>query len=351
MWIRSWKILVLVVLLLSSYVTLEPGPAAGIGEPQVTLEFDESEEQQTAIVAPGKNAFVVFPGTVRAYLAAGSQMQDIEIELLGSVEEGWPVTMNPAQLTMTHGDNESFTATVIVPEDANSDMPAVLEVVAIAKTFPGALYYRNEPINGTIFVTQYFGFSVDSQESHKEAETGDNAKFGLNVNNNGNGRDVFLAGIVDHNILDEDGLAVTLDRPEIEVGGKNTETVNLSVAISDDERSVGTHFIKVEVSSQNGRSDPVTYTFTLRVAKKQVPATVDPSGPDTPEEPDPSNDPQTPDIPDGSQDGPDGTSSENSDSELSGGSSMDTGLVVALVVIVIVIIGVGLVFISGRNRK
>jgi len=64
MWIRSWNILVLVVLLSSSYVAFGPGNVDAVGQPIVTIEFDEGKEQQTAAVSPGNNAVVIFPGTI-----------------------------------------------------------------------------------------------------------------------------------------------------------------------------------------------------------------------------------------------------------------------------------------------
>jgi hypothetical protein len=341
MTIRSWFILVLVVMFISSLIVFIPGSAEAIGEPQVILEFDEGEEVQTAEVAPGKKSVVVFPGTVTVYLAAGSQVQDVEIQLIGTIEQGWPVTINPETLSMEHGDNESFTATVIVPADACCDIPSILEVSATAKTFPGALIYRTAPINGTINITQYYGVSLESNESLMDANTGDHCRYHLKVNNDGNGRDVFEVNIVNRNDLERTGLIISLGQDQVEIDGMSSETVVLSISIPENKNCIGTHSLKMGVHSRNDNSVSSSYIFTLIISLAPEPADMDPVEPDPPGTsglPDTPDDPETPGIPGDQSDSQDTSPSGSTDDAVLDESPMEPVVVVAIIAAIIVAI-------------
>jgi len=354
---RCSIILVLTVMLSSFIILLSPGPAEGIGEPVVTLEFDEGEEQQTAEIAPGTNAVVVFPGTVSAYLTAGSQVQDIVIELYGSVEQGWPVTMDPVSITMEEGGNESFTATVVVPADACCDMPAILEVGATVRPDPGAVMYNMAPINGTILITRYYGFSLESDDPLKDAYTGGDVEFHLTVNNDGNGMDTFFANILNEKELENIGMVVSPDRSSLDIGGKSSDELTVNIRLPDNNYCIGTHSIKIEVAPGNGDADPVayapqSYTFTLKVSKAPVPETPDPVPPDPTDPPDGSDVPDEPDTPDGSgnqnNDDTDGTPSGGSSDVASGDSSDGWGLLPVLIGVIVVIIIIVVFFVRRR---
>ena len=339
--------MVLLVLISSLIVLIVPETAEGVGEPFVMLEFDEGEAQQTAEVAPGKNAVVTFPGTVTAYMAAGSQVQNIVINLYGSVEQGWTVTMDPTTITMEQGGNESFTATVVVPADACCDMPAVLRVRASAKSNPGALMYNVEPINGTILIAQYYGFSLESNNSFEDVYTGDDVEFYLNVINDGNGRDMFSASVVNRKEIENLGMALYLNKDKFEIDGKSSETMTLLITIPENNYCIGTHSIEVEVRSENENADsvnlaPRSFIFILKVSQAPKPEENDPVKPETPE---------VPDTPDDPEDDPGTPSPISNDIEKSDEPSFDTGGVIIIIAVAVVIILICLLFVRKRDEE
>lgn len=350
MMMRCFIILVLMVILSSLLVVLVPQGAEGVGEPFVMLEFDEGEAQQTAEVTPGENAVVIFPGTVTAHMAAGSQVQNIIINLYGSVDQGWPVTMDPVTIEMDEGGNESFTATVVVPADACCDNPGILQVRASAKSDPGAIYYNIEPINGTILITQYYGFSLESNKSLKDAYTGDEVEFNLNVINDGNGCDMFSASIVNRKEIENLGMASYLSMDKFEIDGKSSETMILLITIPENNYCIGTHSIEVEVRSENEKADsanlaPRSFTFILKVSQAPESKDNDPVEPETPKEPD------TPDTPEEQDNDPGIQPSGSEVGERSDESSIDIGVLIVIIAAVVAIIFICVLFALKRHDK
>ena len=345
MMIRSYIFLILMVIFSSSFVVLVPETAEGLGEPFVMLEFDEGEAQQMAEVAPGKDAVVIFPGTVTAHMAAGSQVQNIVVNLYGSVEQGWPVTMDPVTIEMDHGGNESFTATVVVPADACCDRPAILQFRASAKSNPGAaVYYNIEPINGTILITQYYGFSLETKKSLKDAYIEDDVEFDLNVINDGNGRDMFSVRLVNQKEIENLGMTLSLNMDKFEIDGKSSETITLLITIPENNDCIGTHSMEVEVRSENENADstnlaPRSISFILKVSQSPEPEENDPVKPETPDELD---------RPDDQEDDAEAMTLKNNDIGRSGESSFETGIVIITIVAAVAIILICLLFTRKR---
>jgi hypothetical protein len=178
-----------------------------------------------------------------------------------------------------------------------------------------------------------------------EAYPGDNVEFQLTINNDGNGRGIFSVILTNHQELTSLGMLLALSQDKMEIDGRSSETLSLSVAIPDINTCIGTHSLKVEIAAEAEEADPAaiapgTYTFTLMIEKAPEQNNKDPVDPDPPD---------IPEIPDGEDDDTDKSSSDDANRDIEEDSFMDTGLLVFIISVVVVGVVLGFLFARGRS--
>ena len=193
---RIFKTLVVILLIFSSFLHVIPIETEAVGEPVVTIKFLEREEEQVADVRPGEHGTVQFPGTVEARLPAGSNIQDVVVNLEGYTGEGWTVEINPSTVQVDPGGTATFSATVSVPPETSSEISDTLTVEGTAYAFPGTGDSSEvPPAHGSIRIAQFFMYGLDCKEPEKQATFDEQIDFDLIITNFGNGKDIFLIDI------------------------------------------------------------------------------------------------------------------------------------------------------------
>jgi hypothetical protein len=257
---------------LFSAIDLTSQEADAVLAPVVTIAFMPEEETQTADVRPGEHGTVTFPGTVRAELAAGGTVQNVVVTLQGSTSLNWPVTVNPATLTVAPGGDEvPFSVTVTVPPETSYIISDTLSVGGRAQPFPGAGLYTVQPITGTILVAQFYKFALACDKPYKQVNPTEELAFNLRIWNYGNGRDTFRLFIPKLDKLAGDGWNVQLSQYTLDVDEKSQQTVQVQnkTPVKFNHWINRVETIEIEVSSEQqasleGTAFPKTYPFAVR---------------------------------------------------------------------------------------
>jgi hypothetical protein len=317
-----------------------------IGAPVVVIAFEEGEEEQIADVRPGEHGTVLFPGTVTGQLPAGSSFQDIIVDLVGSTDLDWSVTINPSQIQLNPGNVEKFTAQVTAPPGTSSSIVETLTVSGRARAFPGTLTVSIAPITGTIRIEQYYQFSLSSNEPICNSTIGEKVELNLDIYNSGNGEDTFSINVVNLHELSSKNIIITLSSTTHTIQNKQTGNVLINAEIPNNRNCIGIHYITLEVKSQEqeeieGQAFPKTFNLCLRISDIDTfdDNSIDDSNDNIFEEPgDPSLDDFNDDAIDNYnpyyQEGP-VSNSESTSESMPGFEGIYTILIITLVVIIL----------------
>jgi hypothetical protein len=246
-----------------------------VSAPVIRIQFNEDEEEQTADVRPGENGTVVFPGAVEALIPAGSDVQDLNVYLEGSVDVGWPLTLDPDVVQINPGDVVPFVATVWVPPETSYYALANLTVSGTpADPYPGPSTYIVTKATGSIRIAQYYKFILTSENVSEEVKIGGEVSFELKIDNLGNGRDTFSVNIGNYDELAEKEIKIRFSDSSFDTDEKSRRTIKVIVDIPRDTKCIGTHKIIVEVHSEKGESQGEKYVnsmvYTLKVADDNI---------------------------------------------------------------------------------
>ncbi len=260
------------IIILSALILIFiPNNIVAVGPPVVNLEFDEGEEIQEVDVRPGESGLVTFPGTVSADLAAGGSVQDVVVELYGSTDQGWPVTISPAQMVLQPGTEEvPFAATVSVTPETSSYVTGILTIGGTAMAFPGALRYAIQSIEGTILIEQYYRFSVGCDRPYQDCSPDSEVCYNFSIYNEGNGNDSYEIQVTNLEYLTQNSFSVALESSTIAIPEKNNDQISILVRTPTGKNSYGAYDIELQVKSvleeQNeGHTTPQVFDLTVRL--------------------------------------------------------------------------------------
>jgi hypothetical protein len=265
----------MLTILLGSIVAITvsmPDEAEAVSTPVVEIKWAEGQEVQEADVRPGESGLVTFAGTVSAELAAGGAIQDVRVELVGSTDQGWPVTVTPAIVMLNPGTEEkAVSVTVAVTPETSYYTSGTLTLGGRAAAFPGSLSYNIPSISGTIKIKQYYRFSIGCSKPYIEVAPSERLVFNLQIVNEGNARDKFGIEIKNLEKLSKSAWTVTLSRPQIEIPEKNEETIPIPVGTPikfnlwiNEVQNIEVIVRSVQEELNEGFTLPQTFTLTVR---------------------------------------------------------------------------------------
>ena len=191
--LRILRMGIMLTILLGSMISITafiPQDAEAISAPVVNIRWAEGQEGQESYVKPGESGLVTFSGTVSAEIPMGGAIQDVIVNLIGSTDQGWPVTVTPATVLLQPGTQEEpISVTVAVTPETSYYTSGGLTLTGTATAFPGSIRYTITPVQATIKIKQYYRFSIGCSKPYIEVAPSERLVFNLQIINEGNARD------------------------------------------------------------------------------------------------------------------------------------------------------------------
>jgi len=151
----------------------------------------------------------------------GEKVQVVTLSLQGSSSMGWPVTISPSSITVKPDSSGKvqapFTASVTVPPKTSYKTMDTVTITGRAVAFPGVLSTQIEPSTFTVYVKQFYRFTLAADKPYKEITPGDQSAFTFHIKNDGNGDDKYRLEVPDQARLAEKGWVLSLQQYEVEV--------------------------------------------------------------------------------------------------------------------------------------
>lgn len=257
-------------LILISLILISIIPSNAISESTqlddlVVIHINETE--QTAAPNPNAEGTVEFTGRVSA--ETPQQGRTIVVDL--STSDPWDtstITPTEVQFSVDNTVDKLFTVTVSVPAGESSSKIGTLRVTGKWQITPGTLSGDCTPASASVYVRQYFYFTVDSPKPVLDSLPGTQEEFKLDITNEGNGPDNFLVEIQNIDQLTDNGFNINIEQQRIEILENEKQTVNIRVRSPSSSEGVGEHLILVAVTSENGEAEglgPDFISLTLKV--------------------------------------------------------------------------------------
>ncbi len=272
---RILKLGIMLTILVGSMLAITvglPEGAEAVSTPVVNIQWAEGQQVQEADVRPGESGLVTFTGTVSADLPAGGAFQDVIVNLQGSTDQAWPVTVTPATVLLQPGTEEApISATVAVTPETSYYTAGSLTIGGTASAFPGSLRYPINPVTATIKIKQYYRFSIGCSKPYVEVAPSERLVFNLQIMNEGNARDKYGIEIKNLEKLSKDSWTITLSRPQIEIPEKNEETIPIPVGTPikfnlwiNEVQNIEVIVKSVQEELNEGFTLPQSFTLTVR---------------------------------------------------------------------------------------
>ncbi len=272
---RILKLGIMLTILLGSMLSLTvgmPDEAEAILPPSVEIKWADGQQVQEADVKPGESGLVTFSGTISADLSAGGTFQDVKVELTGSTDQAWPVTVTPVvSMLDTNTEERPISVTVAVTAESSYYTSGQLTLTGYATAFPGTLRYPIPAVTATIKIEQYYRFSVGCSKPYMEVAPSERLVFNLQIMNEGNARDKYQIEIKNLEKLSKDSWTVTLSRNQIEIPEKNEETIPIPVGTPikfnlwiNDVQNIEIVVKSVQEELNEGFTLPQSFPLTVR---------------------------------------------------------------------------------------
>jgi hypothetical protein len=268
-------ILILVVssLLLIIFLPNAPGQTTeNITSPIIPNVYIELLEQnKTANVAPGDTGVVTFSGKVTVDM---NPVTRVVVSLMA--EDTWgSAVVEPSTLLFASNGEQPFSVSVRAPKEASCNTVGEVRVTGRWRMYPGTLggpCEPNEGVVGIINIAQYCRFSTSTDSSNIEITAGSDAKFTLNIHNEGNGLDSFNIEICNIEELESKGINVRINQILLELAEKQNGSVEISISVPDD-MDCGKHDLDVIISSQlvaESSAQPIQMSFKLNISESPM---------------------------------------------------------------------------------
>jgi hypothetical protein len=239
----------------------QPGSAAINPVPVLTLKLDPS--QQASQPTESNIGSVTFTGTATI---DKFPVERLVATLSPSCDQGWVSTMSPTTMVFTSTTPQTFTVSVVIPQDTPNNIQGKLTIDG--KAVGGGLQSQPAQASSTITVDPYYRVIVETDAPYREIAPGSQVYFSFRILNMGNAVDSFSLEVANLRDLVAKKWTVTLSSATIaKVNPKEYKTVKVVAqsprdwAIWKNEPTV----INLKATSQNaeGSSLIVTQTFPV----------------------------------------------------------------------------------------
>ncbi len=257
-----WGQLIVAVVLIMSAIPQNAGGVQGL--PVVSIALTEPSKE--AHIGPGENGTVTFGGIVSVTM---NQLTRVVVSL--SAEDTWnSAVVEPSSLLFTANGDQPFSVSVRAAPGESCNTVGTVTVTGRWTMYPGGLSGPTSSAEGRINIAQYFKFSIDSDNELVETTPGAEAMLKLNINNEGNGRDIFSIELDNFNEISANGIRLDLTISQIEILEFSTESIEIMVETPSGQRALGTHEIRVKVWSEKCLQEGIPekfFTFNLKVSE------------------------------------------------------------------------------------
>lgn len=223
---------VLILLISSIFIFTSSEEAEGSGGVVVYIQMDEITK--TVQVIPGMGGVVTFTGKIQARNLMELKAQVVLISLEASVPDApdWQVTDIPLLMASQNQDVIFFSFSVRIPlSSITSGMDAVHKVI-IAGTWiyePGMIQGEVPQAEGTIFIGQYYQYTVTSDAPYIQTSPGGEIDVVLEITNQGNGNDIIVVDVQNKEVLAEEGWVVEQKEKRFELPFQGTIKVPIRI--------------------------------------------------------------------------------------------------------------------------
>ncbi len=271
----KWKTMLsgfISLLVMTSIVTfpiglIDHGEAVSMIDPYFIIYLDH--DKYYVDVYPGSDGIVKVTGnvTVSSYW---NEVQSYTVYLLVD-GDGWP-TSAPESMTFTKEKTTiPFNASIQIPIGTSSMIMGLLSISGRWSTDSDINGGIIENKTAAIFVNKYYDLTVESEETHANANIGDSLGFKCTLINHGNGKDRVSVEIVNRDELTNMSWVVQLSQENFQIPEKQERVLTVSVTVGN-LTSLGNHSIKLRFLSAEAEALGVaSYTlemnFTVEVEK------------------------------------------------------------------------------------
>lgn len=271
------RTLFLIFFLLLVMVQSVPNNVTAIGEPEVSLKFDDGGNVQEASVGPGDPHAVRFQGSVSVHESAVSNVQSVHVKLESSSDQGWELVIHPDEFYINPGNSDDFELTVRVPFGTSSEIEDTITVTGFAENYPsGSGGIEIPPIYGTIKIKPYYQVTLRPITNHIKTSPGSEVTFVLLIENNGNAINRFSIELENNDELDEKGYEFELSDSTIVIPEKENKTIEVTVIIPEHLTQLNEHkgyAIRITIISEGqtfDERDHRIWEFYLEVYQKDI---------------------------------------------------------------------------------
>ncbi len=208
---RVAKLTVLVLIFASIFLIAAPEETDGaIG---VAIYINMDEIQKTIQVIPGMGGVVTFTGEIHADNLADLNAQVVLITLQATVpdEPDWHVTDIPLLIASQSQSIISFSFSIRVPlSSITSGMDEVRRAIITGSWIfePGFIQGEVPQTECTIFIGQYYQYTVTSNMPYIQTSPGGEIDVVLEITNQGNGDDIVIVNVHNKEFLAQEGWVV-----------------------------------------------------------------------------------------------------------------------------------------------
>ncbi len=262
-------LILLFLLILSNFIITVPVNAFSMDYDG--LRWDEGQEVQEADVSPGGSGVATFTGTLSVDIAAGGDVEEVWVELVGSTDKGWPVSISPSTIKLDPSNEEKpFTAKVSVPQGTTYYTSGTIIVNGTATMYPSNNVSKVDGIIGTIRIKPFYTFDPSSMELIKKIDTDDGTIFNIIIENTGNIKDRYRISIENLDELTKLGFEIGC-RSQIEIESNESETIQLSVnarnTVDGGEYNIDVSIKSIQEEINEGFTTPQIVSLTAVIEK------------------------------------------------------------------------------------
>ena len=179
--------------------------------PVVTVELDEGQDRQVAIVTDlAGDPDITFTGTITVTRPISlNPVTVLPNAYVENADARWKVTPSPSKLVYNGSGSQPFSIVIYAPANLSVGPPFTVIFNATAQ---GLLYYNTISDSGFIEVLQYFKLGQFTSSATLHIKQGDSATLNFTVQNRGNGDDTVNIVLGNEAELGLRGITILYDR-------------------------------------------------------------------------------------------------------------------------------------------
>jgi hypothetical protein len=274
---RLGIMMLLFLLMASVFVSIPKNvdEADAILRPIVTIRVDQKEAHVK--VAPGQTGTVTFTGEVTASVPVEVRIQYLVVSLTYTVVGG--VAVGTSQVIFPKGvTTQQISCNVKVPEMTSHQVIGQLTISGTWRYSPGSIQGPVTPDSASIYVDQYYLFSVGCDKSYVQVSPGDSIGYRLRLINEGNSQDKLKVEVKNLPSLIKQKWTVVLSQDQFVVPEKQEYPVTIGVSTpvkniiwKNDVAMVSLRITSTQAESLSEIVIPSDYTLYIRQKGFQIP--------------------------------------------------------------------------------